>query len=163
MCGARKKRENAILCLNEQWNEGRRNKNDDDGWEDAEEEDKIFLYFSEEPFYISNHTSNASSNEEEKEEVVDGSRTTLTDILRKRCQTKADCKVGGRCKKTCAQFENSFCERARKHESKWANFRKRKFFAKITITDGLLSHFWNVNSMRKTYWYYLKFCQVVCT
>ena len=55
--------------------------------------------FSEEPFYISNHTSNASSNEEEKEEVVDGSRTTLTDILRKRCQTKADCKVGGRCKK----------------------------------------------------------------
>ena len=79
---------------------------------------KSFYIFSDEPFYISNHTSNSSSNEEEKEEVIDGSRTTLTDILRKRCQAKSKSKVGGRSKKTCAQFENSFCERARKHESK---------------------------------------------
>ena len=45
LCVVQEKRENTILCLNEQWNEERRNKNDDDGWEDAEEEDKIFLYF----------------------------------------------------------------------------------------------------------------------
>ena len=46
------KRENTILCLNEQWNEGRRSKNDNDGWEDAEEEDKIFFI---EPFHLCNH------------------------------------------------------------------------------------------------------------